>query len=67
MCSLFKAFHVPIAFHKVHYIGMEEGGQGLQDAQEHTRGVKREVKTIGFGLKIRFFILFFSSYLVLHK
>lgn len=47
VCSLFKAFHVPIAFHKVHYIDMEEEGvQGLRDAQEHTQGVKRGMKKI---------------------
>lgn len=48
VCSLLKAFHVPIAFHKVHYIGMEREGGGERDAQEHTRGVKREIEKIVF-------------------
>lgn len=26
VCSLLKAFHVPIAFHKVHYVGKKGGG-----------------------------------------
>lgn len=47
VCSLLKAFHVPIAFHKVHYIGMVGGGGGGQrDVQEHTQGVRREIKKI---------------------
>lgn len=47
VCSLLKAFHVPIASHKVHYIRDGEGEEGgLRDTQEHTRGVKRDIKKI---------------------
>ena len=57
VCSLLKAFHVPIASHKVHYTGMEGGGGGPRDAQEHTQGRKD-----CFGLKIAIlFKLLFGS------
>lgn len=39
VCSLLKAFHVPIAFHKVHYTGMveEEGvGGGVRGTLRNT-------------------------------
>lgn len=63
VCSLLKALHVPIASHKVHYIGMEGGSGAHRDAQEHTQGVKRGRKDKS-GLKISIFL---SSYLVLQK
>lgn len=48
MCSLLKAFHVPIAFHKVHYIGMEDG-EGLAGSAGRSGthpGLEREIKKI---------------------
>lgn len=46
VCSLLKAFPVPIASHKVHYIGREEGGRAHRDSPEHTQEVKRDIKII---------------------
>ncbi len=57
VCSLFKAFHVPIAFHKVHYIDMkEEGGAGSAGCSgTHPRSEKGNEEDC-FGLKIQFFL-----------
>lgn len=58
MCSLLKAFHVPIAFHKVHYIGMA-GGEVVSAGQSgtHPRTEKGHNEDC-FGLKISpFFFL----------
>lgn len=56
VCSLLKAFHVPIAVRKVHYVG-KGGGRGggwSGDAQEHTLGSgKGNIDC--FGLKISIF------------
>lgn len=60
MCSLLKAFHVPIAFHKVHYIGMAGGGEVVSTGRSgtHPRTEKGHNEDC-FGLKISFFFLFF--------
>lgn len=48
VCSLLKAFHVPIAFHKVHYIGREGrgGGAGSAGRSGTHPGLEREIKKI---------------------
>lgn len=68
VCSLFKAFHVPIAFHKVHYIGEEgargrgRGRSGTHPGSSEKRAGQGEGEWGGgdnyFGLKISFLKFF---------